>query len=190
MKIRVAFLLTSLFILCSGCADADTGGEMDYEKTKKMVVDILKTDDGKKAIQDVLSDDGVKSELIMNQDIVTKTVEKTLTSDKGKKFWEEAFKDPEFTAAYAKALKTEHTKLLKDLTKDPTYRGMVTEIMKEPDLQKELTKLLKTNEMRTLYKDLIVETSESPMVQAKMEELLKKAATEAVEKDKKESEKK
>ena len=190
MKIRVAFLLTSLFILCSGCANADTGEEMDYEKTKKMVVDILKTDDGKKAIQDVLSDDGVKSELIMNQDIVTKAVEKTLTSDKGKKFWEEAFKDPKFTAAYAKALKTEHKKILKELTKDPAYRGMIAEVMKEPDLQKEMTKLLKTNEMRKLYKDMIIETGESPLVQAKMEELLTKAATEAVKKEKKESEKK
>lgn len=186
MKIRVAFLLTSLFILCSGCANADTGGEMDYEKTKKMVVDILKTDDGKKAIQDVLSEDGIKSELIMNQDIVKKTVEDTLTSDKGKKFWEEAFKDPKFTAAYAKALKSEHKKLLKELTKDPTYRGMITEVMKEPDMQKEITKLLKTNEMRTLYKDLIVETGESPMVKAKMEELLTKAASDAVKKQTKE----
>ena len=94
MKIRVAFLLTSLFIICSGCSSNNTSDEMDYEKTKKMIVDILKTDDGKKAIQEILSDESVKSELIMNQDIVTKTIEKTLTSKKGKKFWEKAFKDP------------------------------------------------------------------------------------------------
>ena len=37
----------------------------DYEETKKMVVDILKTDDGKKAIQQVMSDEKMKSELIM-----------------------------------------------------------------------------------------------------------------------------
>lgn len=189
MKIRVAFLLTSLFIICSGC-NATTTEEMDYEKTKKMVVDILKTDEGKKAITDVLSDDGIKSELIMNQEIVKKTVEETLISDKGKKFWEEAFMDPKFTDAYAKALKTEHKRLMKELTKDPAYRKMITDIMKEPDLQKEFTKLLKTNEMRKMYKDLIIETGESPLVEAKMEEILKKAATKAIEKDKKESEKK
>ena len=65
---------------------------MDYEKTKKMVVDILKTDDGKKAIQDVLSDESVKSELIMNQDIIKKTVEETLASDKGKNFGKKPLK--------------------------------------------------------------------------------------------------
>ena len=51
MKFRVAFLLTSLFIICSGCSGTNTTEEMDYEKTKKMVVDILKTDDGKKQSQ-------------------------------------------------------------------------------------------------------------------------------------------
>lgn len=185
MKTRVAFLLTSLFIICSGCSNSNTSGDMDYEKTKKMVVDILKTDDGKKAIRDVLSDQSIKSELIMNQDVVKKTVEETLTSPKGKQFWEKAFKDPKFTAAYAKSLEAEHKRLMKDLTKDPAYRAMITEIMKEPDLQKEFTKLLKTNEMRKIYKDLIIETGESPLVKAKMEDLLKKAATKAVEKDKK-----
>ena len=151
-------------------------------KQKKMIVDILKTDDGKKAIQEVLSDQGVKSELIMNQDIVTKTVEKTLTSKAGKKFWEEAFKDPKFTAAYAKSLKTEHKQLMKELTKDADYRAMIIDIMKEPDLKKEFTELVKTKEMRKIYKDLILETGQSPLVEAKMEELLTKAATKAVKK--------
>jgi spore germination protein D len=182
MKIRVAVLLTSLFIICSGCSSNNTSGELDYEKTKKMIVDILKTDDGKKAIKEVLSDESLKSELIMNQDIVTKTVKETLTSKKGKDFWEEAFKDPKFTAAYAKSLETEHKRLMKDLTKDPDYRSMIVEIMKEPDLKKEFTELLKTKEMRKIYKDTILETGKSPLVEAKMEELLTKAATKAVKK--------
>ena len=190
MKIRVAFLLASLFIICSGCAAENTSEETDYETTKKMVVDILKTDDGKKAIKDILTDESVKSELIMNDTTLTKTVESTLVSDKGKDFWKKAFEDKKFTAAYAKALKDEHERLMKDLTKDAAYRTMIMEIMKEPDLQKEFTKLLKTNEMRKLYKDVIIETGESPLVQAKMEELLMKAATEAVKKQDKESEKK
>ena len=185
MKIRVAFLLISLFIICSGCSEANTSDDTDYEKTKKMVVDILKTDDGKKAIKDVLSDKSLKSEFIMNQEIVKSTIEQTLTSDKGKQFWEKAFKDPKFTAAYAKSLETEHKRLMKDLTKDPNYRGMIMEIMKDPELEKEFTKLLKTKEMRQLYKDLIIETGESPLVQAKMEKILNKAATKAVEKEKK-----
>ena len=43
----LTFLIVS--VLISGCAPKDeSSGQMDYEETKKMVVDILKTDDGKK----------------------------------------------------------------------------------------------------------------------------------------------
>lgn len=185
MKIRVTFLFIALVIICSGCAEEGANSNTDYEKTKKMVVDILKTDEGKKAIKEVLSDEKIKSELIMNEEIITSTIESTLTSDKGKQFWEQAFKDSKFKAAYAKSLRTEHKRLMKELTKDPNYRGMIIEIMKEPELEKEFIQLLKTKEMRQLYKELIIETGESPLVQAKMEELMKKAATKAAEKTQK-----
>ena len=55
MKKMMRFILPASFLLLTaGCAPAESGGgEPDYEETKKMVVDILKTDDGKKAIQEV-----------------------------------------------------------------------------------------------------------------------------------------
>ncbi|MFB5284616.1 spore germination lipoprotein GerD [Peribacillus sp. Hz7] len=186
MKNGVAFLLISLFIICTGCNQEGTNEKVDYEETKKMVVDILKTDDGKKALQEVLKDESMKNEIIMNNDTVTKAIESTLTSDKGKEFWKKAFEDNEFTKAYAKALRSEHKKVLKELAKDPAYRTLLTDTMKEPDIQKEITNILKGNEMRKVYKELIVETGESPLVKAKVEEAIKKAATEAVEKQKKE----
>ncbi|USK70458.1 spore germination lipoprotein GerD [Peribacillus asahii] len=186
MKNGVAFLLISLFIICTGCNQEGTNEKVDYEETKKMVVDILKTDDGKKALQEVLKDESMKNELIMNDDTVKTTIESTLTSDKGKEFWKKAFEDNEFTKAYAKALRSEHKKVLKELAKDPAYRTLIADTMKEPDIQKEITNILKGNEMRKIYKQLIVETGESPLVKAKVEEAIKKAATEAVEKQKKE----
>jgi len=60
--------------------------------------------------------------------------------------------------------------------------------MKEPDIQKEITNILKQNEMRKIYKELIIETTESPLVKAQIEEAIQKAATKAVEKQKKEDE--
>ncbi|MFJ7640745.1 spore germination lipoprotein GerD [Peribacillus sp. NPDC097206] len=183
MKMGFTLFLASFLFFCTGCSQNGTSeGKMDYEETKKMVVDILKTDEGKKAIQDTIADDKTKTELIMNSDIIKKSIEETVTSDKGKEFWKKAFKDPEFTAAYAKALKEEHKRLLKDLMKDPQYRGMLIEVLQEPDLEKEMNKLLKTKEMRAVYKKTIIETMESPLVQAKMQESLDKAATKATEK--------
>ncbi|MFJ8268153.1 spore germination lipoprotein GerD [Peribacillus asahii] len=186
MKNGVAFLLISLFIICTGCNQEGTNEKVDYEETKKMVVDILKTDDGKKALQEVLKDESMKNEIIMNNDTVTKAIEGTITSDKGKEFWKKAFEDNEFTKAYAKALRSEHKKVLKELAKDPAYRTLLTDTMTEPDIQKEITNILKQNEMRKIYKQLIVETGESPLVKAQVEKAIQKAATEAVEKQKKE----
>ena len=70
-----------------------------------MVVDILKTDDGKKAIQDVLSDEKLKQKLIMDQAVVTETIQKTLTSEKGIEFWKKTFEDPKFAETIAKICK-------------------------------------------------------------------------------------
>ena len=133
MKKMIKFVLpVTLLLLAAGCAPTESGGEqVDYEETKKMVVDILKTDDGKKAIQEVMGDDGMKEKLIMDQVIVSDTIEKTLTSDKGMDFWKKSFEDPKFAESMAKSMNKENELLLKNLMKDPEYRGMMIEVMKD-----------------------------------------------------------
>jgi len=67
MNLTKALLLLLVLLLSSCSSKAPEGGQMDYEATKKMVVDILKTDDGKKAIQQIMSDDKMKEKLVMDQ---------------------------------------------------------------------------------------------------------------------------
>ncbi|AIM16719.1 spore gernimation protein GerD [Neobacillus sedimentimangrovi] len=188
---RTALLLSALLLLAS-CAPAESGngGQVDYEQTKKMVVDILKTDDGKKAIKEVMSDDKMKESLVMDQQVVATTIEQTLTSDKATEFWKKAFSDPKFAKSVAKNMKEENEKLLKELMNDPEYRGMMIEVFKEPEIQKELTDALKSKEYREHLQKVITETVDSPLFKAKIEELLLKAASEASknEKEKKEGE--
>ncbi|HYK72442.1 MAG TPA: spore germination lipoprotein GerD [Pseudoneobacillus sp.] len=173
-------LLLSFFMLTiTGCSGNPTsGGEPDYEQTKKMVVDILKTDDGKKAIQEVMSDDGMKQKLVMDQKIVMDTIEKTLTSDKGADFWKKSFEDPKFAESVAKSMKKENEKLLKDLMKDPEYRGMMIEILKDPELEKELINVLKSKEYKEHLQSAISETFDSPLFKVKIQSILIKAAEE------------
>ena len=181
MKRIFLFLLLILAIFfTTSCAQdqASTGGKLDYEETKKMVVDILKTDDGKKALQEVLSDEKLKEKLVMDHAVVTETVEKTLTSEKGIEFWKKTFEDPKFAESIAKTMQKENEQLLKNLMNDPEYRGKMIEILKDPELGKEVTNLLKSNEYRDHVKQVVTETLESPLYQTKIQELLLKAAEE------------
>jgi spore germination protein D len=179
MKGRRMLLLALMGLTFTGCTAAEeSGGELDYEKTKKMVVDILKTDDGKKAIQELMADDKMKEQLVMDQKVVSDTIVNTLTSKEGKEFWRKNFEDPKFAESVAKSMKAENSALLKDLMKDPEYKGMMIEVLKDPELEKEVTKLLKSKEYREHLQKVITETLESPLFKVKMQDILIKAAEE------------
>jgi spore germination protein D len=169
----------AIVLFISGCGQGETGGgQMDYEQTKKMVVDILKTDEGKKAIEELMADEKMQQKLVMDQKIVAETIEKTLTSEKGTEFWKKSFDDPKFAESMAKSMQKENEQLLKDLMKDPEYRGMMIEVLKDPELEKEVTNVLKSKEYREHLQKVVTETFESPLFKAKIQDLLLKAAEE------------
>ncbi|ETI69208.1 spore germination lipoprotein GerD [Neobacillus vireti] len=178
MKGKNIVLLLPIMVFLTSCSSGDTSsvGQIDYDQTKKMVVDILKTDDGKKAIQDVMSDDKMKEKLVMDQKVVSDTIQQTLTSDKATEFWKKTFNDPKFAQGVAKNMRSENEKLLKELMNDPEYRGMMIEVFKEPEIQKELADALKSKDYREHLQKVITETVDSPLFKAKMQEILLKAA--------------
>ncbi|AGT30587.1 spore germination protein GerD [Geobacillus genomosp. 3] len=170
-------LLLLSFLVLSSCAPQEISPPPpDYEQTKKMVVDILKTDEGKKAIQDIMSEDQMKQQLIMDQAAVKETLQQVLTSDQGKKFWENALKDPKFAESFAKGLQKEHEKMMKALMKDPEYQGMMIDILKDPEVEQAMVDVLKSKEFRQHLQKVITETLNSPLYQAKIQDMLTKAA--------------
>ncbi len=179
---KIIHLLPSLVLILvlASCSSGDSSGasQLDYDQTKKMVVDILKTDDGKKAIQDVMSDEKVKEKLVMDQKVVSDTIQQTLTSDKAVEFWKKTFSDSKFAEGVAKNMRTENEKLLKDLMNDPEYRAMMIQVFKEPEIQKEMADALKSKDYRAHLQSVITETMDSPLFKTKMEEILIKAANE------------
>jgi spore germination protein D len=185
MKGKKLILLLLITMFLSSCAspEASGGEQIDYEATKKMVVDILKTDDGKKAIQEVMSDDKMKETLVMDQQVVADTIQQTLTSENATEFWKKTFSDKEFAQGVAKSMRTENEMILKDLMNDPEYRGMMIEVFKEPEIQKEMADALKSKEYREHLQKVISETIESPLYQMKIQELLLKAAEETKAKE-------
>ncbi|WP_338471372.1 spore germination lipoprotein GerD [Niallia sp. XMNu-256] len=184
----LSLIILSVFITTSCGGQAQVSRELDYEETKKMVVDILKTDEGKKAIQDVMSDEKLRQQLIMDQAIVTETIQSTLTSEKGADFWKKNFEDPAFAEKMAQSMQQQHEQLLKSLMNDPEYRTKLIEVMKDPELIPDLTTILKSNEYRDHLKTVISETIESPLYQTKIQELLLKAAEKKADEEKKAAE--
>ncbi|MFC7372618.1 spore germination lipoprotein GerD [Fictibacillus iocasae] len=183
-KSWIVFLLfCSLLLSMSGCAQKEAQGssQMDYEATKKMLVDLLKTEDGKKAMMEVLSDEKMQKQLLMESEVIKKTIEEQLLTPKGQKFWTELFKDPKFAAAYAKSMKKEHEKLMKDLMKDPEYQAAVMKIMQNPQMAAKLLELVNSQPVRKEMKKVMLETFESPIVKAQISEMLKKAAHEEID---------
>ncbi|RDU34952.1 spore gernimation protein GerD [Neobacillus piezotolerans] len=186
MKKVFILLFIGTITVVSGCAagSSQVESKLNYEETKKMLVDILHTDDGKKAIHEIMTDDNIKKQMIMDQSVVSDTIQKTLVSKEGTDFWKNSLKDPKMASALAKSMKTENEKLLKDLMKDPEYRAMMVEVFKEPEMQKEMADALKGKEFRLYLQAVIAESMQSPLFKAEMQDLLLQAAKEATKGDK------
>ncbi|OCA80979.1 spore gernimation protein GerD [Bacillus sp. FJAT-27225] len=186
MKKYLVLLVSITILILSAC----TGGgnqaqsKLDYEETKKMLVDILQTEEGKKAIQEIVTDDKIKQEMIMDQAVVSETIQKTLTSKEGTDFYKKSLENPKIAASLAKGMKTGNEQLLKDLMKDPEYRAMMIEILKDPEIQKEMTDALKSKDFRLHLQSVIAESMQSPIFKAEMQKLLLQAAEEATKPEK------
>ncbi|GGH85268.1 spore germination protein D [Pullulanibacillus pueri] len=170
-------LILLLLILSVGCSSQPSaqGSNPDYQTTKKMVIDMLKSDDGQKAIQDILSDDQFKKELVINQDFVKKTITEAVASEKSKDFWEQMLADPEFSQQLATTMQKNNEKILKQLMNDPNYQEAMMAIFKAPDMESQYLDLLETQPFRKQIQKEIIETMESPLFSTQMSKALQKA---------------
>ncbi|MFD2627655.1 spore germination lipoprotein GerD [Oceanobacillus kapialis] len=169
------FVITAFFI--TGCSGGNASGEEgDYEATKKMVVDILQTEDGKKALGEIMADEKMKQELVIQSDVVKKSINEALVSEKGAEMWSTLFKDPKFVEGYAKSMEEEQKKLMKSLMNDSDYQKQMLELMQNPEITEQMLSTLKGQQFRSHLEETIQQTLETPTFQAKMQDILLKAA--------------
>jgi len=177
---RYQWLMLGLlcFFLVSCAANQAQGNDVNYEETKKMIVDILKTDDGKKAIRDILADDTLKQQLVMDQATVNQAIQQTLTSEQGQQFWKKQMEDPKFAETFAKSMEKQQETVMKNLMNDPDYQKKMIELMQSPEMEKNVMTLLKGNEFRSHLQDLIGEAFENPIFRAEIADMLKQVTDE------------
>lgn len=180
-----------------------------YKETKSMVIDILKTDEGKKAIYEALSTPqsssgeeeggggeegqgggqaqgggtmGVKMLLPSNTSSeVRMAVKETITSPEYKKEIEKIMTDPQFAGDFAKAINSQSKDLHLQLIKDPTYQKSVSEMMKSPEVMKIFLDLTKTPDYRKQSMTVMQEAMQSPIFRMEVLELLKTVVQEQLQ---------
>ncbi|SDJ69966.1 spore germination lipoprotein GerD [Salimicrobium halophilum] len=171
--------LLLLFFLLAGCTvNSPEAEQADYEETKKMLVDILKTDDGKTAIREVMQDPSMQQMMTLDAPTVSSAVQESLFSEKGKEFWTKLFTDSSFIQEFTPVLKEEQTKLLKGLMKDAEYQKMMIDLYKNPEMTEQFVTVLKGQKFREHLETTIKETLNNPSFKADMTEELLKAADE------------
>ena len=170
-------VLSFLVLFLNGCSNDNTGKkESDYEETKKMVVDILQTEDGKKALSEILADEKMKEKLVINSEDVKESITSVLSSDKGKEMWMNLFNDPSFVKAYAESMSAEQEKLMKKLMNDAEFQQQMLDLLQNPSINKQMLSILKGQKFRSHIEDLIKETLDTPLFQEKIATLLLDAA--------------
>ena len=171
------FAFVCVVTVISGCTNESTKHDIDYEQTKKMVVDILQTDEGKKALREIMTDEKMKQHLIMESDAIKKAITEMLSSDQGSDMWKKLFEDPEFAKTFSESLAEEQKKLFKALMNDADFQKKMIELLQNPEITQQNLSLMKSQQFREHLEETIQQTLESPLFQAKMQDVLLKAAS-------------
>src|SRR5699024_2093068 len=167
--------------------ETSTKKELDYDQTKKMVVDILQTDEGKKVLQEIITDDKMKQHVIMDSDVVEQSIKDTSGSKESADMWKELFDDPSFVETYQKSMNDEQKKLVKSLMHDAAFQNQLLDLLQNPEISNQMLIVLKSKQFREHLEETIQETLETPLFQSKIQQLLLEAAEkEQTKEDKKE----
>ncbi len=172
MKKLLPFSL--ILILLTGCVEPSSSGA-NYEEMKKVFTDALQTEDGKKALREILETPSFRELLVLEHTEVQTAIEQTLLSEKASEFWKHMLEDPKMKEAFAKSIKKELETTQKDLLKDAGYQEELTKFFDQPEMQKQLESILKGTTMRKEIEKVVKETIENPLMQTKWQELIKKS---------------
>lgn len=174
MKKFLWLLLLVLFLTsCSGSKETT----LSYDEIKKIVIDSIQTEDGKKAMRQLLEEPSFRELLILEHEEVRKATEETLLSKEAEEFWKKTFEDPAFKETMAKSMQKQQQEIMKDLLKDATYQEDLTAFFGQPDMQKQLENILKGSIMRKEMEKIVQETIESPLLEKKWQDLVKESGS-------------
>lgn len=184
----VSMLAISILLLTS-CAMGGGGGGgessgMTYKDMKSMVIDILKTEDAQKALQESMSTQSgytAQSSSMLNvqdQEQIRLAVKDVLLSPEYDKVLKSLMTDPKFAGEFSKAVNELNKDIHVELIKDPQYQEGLVEAFQSEDLNKVILKVIKGSEYRKELMSLMQDSLNNPIFRMQMFELMRKAIAE------------
>ncbi|MBM7542745.1 spore germination lipoprotein GerD [Amphibacillus cookii] len=157
-----------------GCSPNNNSSnqEANYETTKKMVTDILKSDEGKESIVEVIADESTQQIYVIHDQIVQSAIEEALTSEEGQEFWSNMFSDQEFVKEFSDAMISQQEDVFKRLMSDASFQEKMLELLANPEIDEQMLGLMKSQQFKSHLEESIQETLESPLFQAKVSEIV------------------
>lgn len=181
---RLCIIVFVAAVMLTACGtEQSSSPQLGYKEIKSMVVDILKTDEGKKAVEEAISSGsgssgsggsmGMRMMSAQSGDQIRVAVKDTLVSEEYKKEIEKIMTDPKFAGDFAKAINSESKQLHMQLIKDPTYQKSIQDMLKSPDVMKSFLELTKTPDYRKQSMTVMQEAMQNPLFRMEVMELLK-----------------
>lgn len=174
---------------CGGEQSSSSSGQGSYKEMKTMVIDILKSEDGKKAVEESLSSSSSSGSSSMSMKMmplqtteeIKTAVKDTLTAPEYQKEIEKIMTDPKFAGDFAKAIQSQSKDLHLQLIKDPSYQKSVEEIMKSPEMMTMFLNLTKTSDYRKQTMTIMQESMQNPLFRMEVLDLLKTVVQEELQ---------
>ncbi|WP_409343389.1 spore germination lipoprotein GerD [Paenibacillus sp. MBLB4367] len=175
----IPVLLACLLLVSCGSGSGGQSQTQSYKDTKSMVLDVLKTEDGQKAIKEASEKNKDKTAKLLSSGEgvqIQTAVKDVLTDPSNSKLIEKTMTDPKFAGDFAKAIQKSNKDLHKDLMKDPEYQKSMLELMNSTDYEKMLLSVMKSPQYRQQVMTVMEESLKSPLFKAQLMELFKKVA--------------
>lgn len=181
-KLLLIPALLPLLLLISCGSEQQSSQQQSYKDTKSMVLDVLKTEEAEKTIQQSVSKNQDKTTKLLStgegQQIQLAVKDLLTTQEQGVKILEKTMSDPKFAGDFAKAAQKNLKQIEKDLLKDPEYQKNLFEAFNNPDFQKIILETMKSQKYRQQMQDVVRESLQSPLFKAELISMFQKAVSE------------
>jgi len=169
-------------LLATACGSDSSSSQQGYSETKSIVLDVLKSEEAEKAIEEAMKKNQDKTMSLLSTgegQQIQMAVKDFLTNEEvGVKLLDKTMKDPKFASDFAKALQNNMQQLHKDLMKDPEYQKEMLSLMENPEFTEIITKTLQTQKVRQIMSETVKEALQSPTLKGELITLFQKAIEE------------